>query len=100
MRGLQVTLSGTPATGDSFSVTPSVNQSVFTAVQNLVSALQQSTGTPSGQTQLNNSINSAINNIDQALNQSENVQSSVGARLNSITTQQSVAASQQVQLKK
>jgi len=97
--GLQVTLSGTPAAGDSFSVTPSVNQSVFTTVQNLVTALQQSTSTPTGQTQLNNSINNAINNIDQALNQSENVQSSVGARLNSITTQQSVAASQQVQLK-
>ena len=97
--GLQVTLSGTPAAGDSFGITPSVNQSVFTTVQNLVTALQQSTNTPAGQTQLNNSINSAINNIDQALNQSENVQSSVGARLNSITTQQSVAGSQQVQLK-
>jgi flagellar hook-associated protein 3 FlgL len=97
--GLQVTLSGAPTAGDSFSVTPSVNQSVFTTVQNLVTALQQNTNTPAGQTQLNNSINSAINNIDQALNQSENVQSSVGARLNSITTQQSVAASQQVQLK-
>jgi flagellar hook-associated protein 3 FlgL len=97
--GLQVTLTGAPAAGDSFSVTPSVNQSVFTTVQNLVTALQQSTSTPSGQAQLNNSINSAINNIDQALTQSQNIQSSVGARLNSITTQQSVAASQQVQLK-
>ena len=97
--GLQVTLTGAPAAGDSFSVTPSVNQSVFTTVQNLVTALQQSTSTPSGQTQLNNSINSAINNIDQALTQTQNIQSSVGARLNSITTQQSVAASQQVQLK-
>jgi len=97
--GVQVALSGTPATGDSFSVAPSVNQSVFTTVQNLVTALQQSTSTPAGQAQLNNSINSAINNIDQSLSQSENVQSSVGARLNSITTQQSVAASQQVQLK-
>jgi flagellar hook-associated protein 3 FlgL len=97
--GLQVTLTGAPAAGDSFGVTPSVNQSVFTTVQNLVTALQQSTNTPSGQTQLNNSVNSAINNIDQALDQTQNVQSSVGARLNSITTQQSVAASQQVQLK-
>jgi flagellar hook-associated protein 3 FlgL len=97
--GLQVTLTGAPAAGDSFSVTPSVNQSVFTTVQNLVTALQQSTSSPSGQSQLNNAVNSAINNIDQALNQSENVQSSVGARLNSITTQQSVAGSQQVQLK-
>ena len=97
--GLQVTLTGAPAAGDSFSVTPSVDQSVFTTVQNLVTALQQSTTAPSGQTQLNNAVNSAINNIDQALDQTQNVQSSVGARLNSITTQQSVAASQQVQLK-
>ena len=97
--GLQVTLTGAPAAGDSFGVTPSANQSFFTTVQNLVTALQQSTSTPTGQTQLNNSVNSAINNIDQALDQTQNVQSSVGARLNSITTQQSVASSQQVQLK-
>jgi flagellar hook-associated protein 3 FlgL len=100
--GVQVTLSGQPSAGDSFGVAPSVNQSIFTSVQNLVTALQQNTGTTTGagQAQLNNSINGAINNIDQALNQSETVQASVGARLNTITTQQSVAGDQQVQLKK
>jgi flagellar hook-associated protein 3 FlgL len=99
--GVQVTLSGQPAGGDTFSVAPSVNQSIFTSVQNLVTALQQntSTTTAAGQAQLNNSINGAINNIDQALNQSETVQASVGARLNTITTQQSVASDQQLQLK-
>ena len=98
--GVQVTLTGQPAAGDSFSVAPSTNQSIFTTVQNLVNALQQQgTTSATGEAQLNNSINVAINNIDQALNQSENVQSSVGARLNTITTQQSMASSQQVQLK-
>jgi flagellar hook-associated protein 3 FlgL len=97
--GVQVTLSGQPAANDSFSVAPSTNQSVFTTVQNLVTALQQNTGSDAGQAQLNNSVNSAINNIDQALDQSETVQASVGARLNTITTQQSVATTQQVQLK-
>jgi flagellar hook-associated protein 3 FlgL len=97
--GVQVTLTGQPAAGDSFSVAPSTDQSVFTTVQNLVNALQQQgTTSPAGEAQLNNSINVAINNIDQALNQSETVQSSVGARLNTITTQQSMASSQQVQL--
>ena len=97
--GVQVTLTGQPAAGDSFSVAPSTNQSVFTTVQNLVSALQQQgTTSGAGEAQLNNSINVAINNIDQALNQSETVQSSVGARLNTITTQQSMASDQQVQL--
>ncbi|HEY6854992.1 MAG TPA: flagellar hook-associated protein FlgL, partial [Mycobacterium sp.] len=95
--GVQVTLTGQPAAGDSFSVAPSTNQSIFTTVQNLVTALQQQgTTSAAGGAQLNNSINVAINNIDQALNQSETVQSSVGARLNTITTQQSMAGSQQV----
>jgi flagellar hook-associated protein 3 FlgL len=98
--GVQITLSGQPAAGDSFSVAPSTNQSIFTTVQNLVTALQQGAAatTPAGQAQLNNSINGAINNIDQALDQSQTVQASVGARLNSITTQQSVATTQQTQL--
>lgn len=96
--GTQVTLSGAPAAGDSFAVAPSTDQSVFTTVQNLANALQQSTATPAGQAQLNNSIVSAINGIDQALNQTQTVQTSVGARLNTITTAQAVATTQQTQL--
>jgi flagellar hook-associated protein 3 FlgL len=96
--GLQITLSGQPAAGDSFSVAPSSDQSLFTSVQNLVTALQSTGSGGTAAAQLNNSINSAINNIDQALSQTQTVQSSVGARLNSITTQQSVAGDQQVQL--
>jgi flagellar hook-associated protein 3 FlgL len=96
--GVQVTLSGQPATGDSFSLAPSANQSMFTTVQNLVSALQTGVSTPASSTALNNTINSAINNIDQALNQTSNVRATIGGRLNAITTQQSVATSQQTQL--
>jgi flagellar hook-associated protein 3 FlgL len=98
--GVQVTLSGQPATGDSFTLAPSTNQSLFTTVQNLVSALQTGVSSPASSTGLNNSINTAINNIDQALSQSSNVRATIGGRLNSITTQQSVATSQQTQLQK
>jgi flagellar hook-associated protein 3 FlgL len=98
-RGVQVTLNGQPVTGDSFTVAPSTNQSVFTTVQNLVSALQITGGTPGAQTKLNNSLGNAINNIDQALGQVSNIRATIGARLNSITTQQSVSSSQQIQLK-
>src|SRR5580698_1312853 len=44
--GVQVTLSGQPATGDSFTLAPSTNQSLFTTVQNLVSALQTGISSP------------------------------------------------------
>ncbi|HEX3914438.1 MAG TPA: flagellar hook-associated protein FlgL [Steroidobacteraceae bacterium] len=96
--GVQVTLSGQPATTDSFTLAPSTNQSLFTTVQNLVSALQTGISSSASSTAFNNSINGAINNIDQALNQSSNVRTTIGGRLNSITTQQSVATSQQTQL--
>jgi flagellar hook-associated protein 3 FlgL len=98
-RGVQVTLTGKPATGDSFTLAASSNQSIFTTVQNLVTALQTSPGTSTGQAKLNNSIGNAINNIDQALAQTSNIRATIGARLNTITTQQSVSSSQQIQLK-
>jgi flagellar hook-associated protein 3 FlgL len=97
-RGVQVTLNGQPTTGDTFSVAPSANQSVFTTVQNLVTALQTGASSPVAQAGLNNSVNTAINNIDQALNQTSDVRSSIGGRLNAITTQLSVSSSQQIQL--
>lgn len=96
--GVQVTLSGQPATGDSFGLAPSGTQSIFTTVQNLVTALQTGTTNPASTVSLNNSLSSSINNIDQALQNTSDVQASVGGRLNSITTQQSVATSQQTQL--
>ncbi len=59
-RGVQVTLSGQPAAGDSFTVAPSTNQSIFTTVQNLVTALQTGTGTSATQAKLNNSLAQSI----------------------------------------
>jgi flagellar hook-associated protein 3 FlgL len=96
--GLQVTLSGQPATGDSFAVSPSTNQSMFTTVQNLVTALQAGASSPAGQTALSNSIAGSINDLNQALTQMSTVQAGVGGRLDAITTQLSVATSQQTQL--
>jgi flagellar hook-associated protein 3 FlgL len=96
--GLQIGLSGQPATGDSFQVAPSANQSIFTTVQNLVTTLQAGVPSAGGQTQLSNSLTGALNNLSQALNHTSALQASVGARLNTITTQLSVATSQQTQL--
>lgn len=96
--GAQVTLSGTPAAGDSFSVAPSSNQSLFTTVQNLITSLQSASTSSGGQAQLNNAVADAVNNIDQAISHTSTVLASVGGRLNTITTQQSLATSQQTQL--
>ena len=97
--GIQVTLSGQPATGDTFAVAPSKNQSIFTTVQNLITALQSYSSGPTQATQLGNSLAAALGNINQAINQTSAIVSGVGGRLNQLTTQQSVGTSQQLQLK-
>jgi flagellar hook-associated protein 3 FlgL len=96
--GAQIALSGQPAVGDSFDVAASGDQSLFTTVQNLVTALQAGANSSSAKPALNNAIASALNNIDQAISQTSTVQANVGGRLNTITTQQSQATSQQTQL--
>src|ERR1700733_5400813 len=96
--GAQVTLTGQPATGDSFSVAPSGNQSLFATVQSLITAIQSGASSPTAVPALNNAVGTALNNIDQAISQTSTVQASVGGRLNTITTQQSVQTSQQTQL--
>ncbi len=96
--GAQIALSGQPAVGDSFDVAASGNQSLFTTVQNLVTALQAGANSASSKTALNNAIAGTLNNIDQAISQTSTVQANVGGRLNTITTQQAQATSQQTQL--
>ena len=96
--GVQVTLTGTPAPGDTFGVAPSTNQSLFTTVQNLVTAIQNGASS-ADKTQLNNSIASGLNNLDQAISQTSTVQAEVGGRQNAITTALSLQSSQQIQLK-
>jgi flagellar hook-associated protein 3 FlgL len=93
--GLQIALSGTPAAGDSFTVAASSNQSIFTTVQNLSTALNSS-GISS--TALSNTISGVLNNLDQALTSLSDTQASVGGRMNTITSQQSVQTTQQTQL--
>ncbi len=96
--GVQVTLSGQPATGDSFAVAPSANQSVFTTVQNLVDALNSASAGPLNSTALSNTISGTLNNLDQAMSNVSTVQASVGGRLNAITFAQSIGTTQQTQL--
>ncbi len=67
-------------------------------MQNFVSALQPGSDSAASLAQVNNDINGTLNNIDQALDQVSNVRADIGGRLNSITTQQSVAGTQQTQL--
>lgn len=97
--GAQLQISGTPAAGDTFTIAPSANQDMFATLQNLVAALNGPQAGNAGQARLVNSVNRAIEAIDQSLTNVSNVQSSVGARLNAISTQGSSNSDVTLQLK-
>ncbi len=93
--GIQVTVSGTPATGDAFTVAPAGTASVFSTLSGLISTLS-STTLNSGQ--LATQIGTAEQQLSNALDNIDDVQASVGARINAVTASQSSAQSQQTTL--
>jgi flagellar hook-associated protein 3 FlgL len=94
--GAEVTLNGTPAAGDSFTVAPAGTSSAFSALSNLIATLN-STTLNSGQ--LTTQINAAVQQIQNSITNFSNVSASVGARINAITASQSTATSVTTTLK-
>jgi len=88
--GINTNIKGKPVSGDEFSITPSANQDVFTTVNNLINAFEN-TSSAAGQTAaLNNSINSFLNDMDMALDNVLTYRSSVGVRLNVLESQKDI----------
>jgi len=93
--GVEVTISGAPAAGDSFSVAPAGQASVFSTINSLITTLSSSSLSSE---QVSTQIGNAIQQIDTALNGFDNVQASVGARLNAISTAATSAQTTQTQI--
>lgn len=90
--GIQVALSGTPATGDSFTVAPAGTSSAFATMQSLITTLN-STTLNAGQRATQ--ISQAIEQLSAAVNNMNDTQASVGARINAVTASQSNEQSSQ-----
>jgi flagellar hook-associated protein 3 FlgL len=84
--GMQFDISGAPSDGDTFNVTPSVNESVFTTLKDLISALDSANpqGGGAATAQYTNHVNRALNNIDHALENISTIRTSLGSRLREI----------------
>lgn len=79
--GAQVVISGTPANGDRFNITPSTNQSIFKTLQNLIGAISTPVNATFSRTELDNRINAELANLDQAMDNLGRVRADVGSRL-------------------
>ena len=80
--GVQFTVKGTPADGDTFSIKPSTDQSLFTTMQKLIGALRTPVGTASfTTTEYVSEIGEQLANLDRSMDNIVRVQATVGARM-------------------
>lgn len=99
--GLQFSISNTPAAGDTFDISPSTNQSIFTTIGNLITALEapirEQTG---GGARLANNLNSALQNLDNGIEQILSTRASVGSKLQEVETLDQQGSDLEIQFEK
>ena len=96
--GVTFSISGSPASGDGFSLKASGSQSLFTTMQNLIKAFSSSTdGDPTAAASLRNVMNTEMDNLNRAMENVLSVQVSVGSRLNELESLGSVSEALQLQ---
>ena len=100
--GVQFSITGTPADGDTFTLNPSTNKDLFSTVGDFSSALNSystdSAGT--GQTAFQNQLNGVLQGLDGALSQVLKVQASIGARMSETDSVQNTNEDLQLQYSK
>jgi flagellar hook-associated protein 3 FlgL len=82
--GIAVKLTGTPATNDTFSITPAAGVDMFAMLEDLANTLSLPTTTPSDAAIFQSRMGGAIANMDKALERVVSVRAEVGSRLNAI----------------
>ncbi len=88
--GIRVSVSGTPAANDRFTIASSANQDLFTTALNLATALEGATTTGAGLAKFQNNMNRFLVDIDQVQNRLLDIRARVGARLSAIDSQKDI----------
>ena len=88
--GIQTGFTGAPDVGDTFIISPSTSQDMFSTVQNLITALETQTSGSTGQSDILNLINPALTEIDSAFENVTSIRTSIGARLKTVDDQVNV----------
>jgi len=88
--GISVSISGTPAAGDAFDLSPSQGKSIFDSVQDVLTNCQNVALTSNGLADYQNILSQGLVELDSALNSVNQTRTQVGARLNTLDSCQSI----------
>jgi flagellar hook-associated protein 3 FlgL len=97
-RGVQVSVSGTPASGDTFTVQSAGTEDVFTTLDRTIAALQAGGSNDALRAQLTTAMGAALQQIDQASERLLGVRAGVGARLSMLDAVDGARQNQSVDL--
>ncbi|UJP05512.1 MAG: flagellar hook-associated protein FlgL [Nitrosomonas sp.] len=95
--GMQLSIKGQPANGDTFTVTPSSNQGIFATMKDLITALETPASGQPGGTRLVNQLNTALQNLNNSSEHILTKQASIGAKLQELDALESVGSDQSIQ---
>lgn len=82
--GVHLRMSGTPADGDTVSIAPSPNRSIFEAVKGLADALDRPAQGIADVARFHNEMAQGLSNLDQGLDNLVSIRAGIGSRLNNI----------------
>jgi len=88
--GASVRIDGTPAAGDTFTVTPSAQRDVFATLDLLISEIEVPAGDPAGRAQMHSEVGQRLLDLDNALARVVSTRGEVGARVRALDQQESL----------
>jgi flagellar hook-associated protein 3 FlgL len=86
--GIDLSVVGTPAAGDSFVVRPGSGTSIFQTAQNLIAALGTPSSDPAGRTQMQQQVENVLADLGGAQTRILSAQATLGASLSEIQSVQ------------
>lgn len=98
--GMQTAITGTPASGDAFTIQPATRQDLFATLDKLATALETAADQPPANTaQFNQAMANGLAELDQGLDHLTGIRAKIGARMNALDDQQNTNGDFAVHLK-
>lgn len=98
--GMQVSVTGTPAAGDKFSLSPSTTRSVFDTLDGIISQLKKPTNTDTARQQLSAVLSAGIAQIDNASEKASLARAESGSALKELDTLDAATSARDLELQK
>lgn len=95
--GMNVTLSPGGQAGDTFTISPSTNQSIFSVIASAITALQTPTTGAAAAASVSAALTTALNGAQQAISSLSTTQASMGAQLAELNTYGTINSDQTLQ---